>query len=208
MSTTQAAAQPRQQDDDEARFVSCSRIIPELYLGNVVASYHIPTLQAHDISAVVSVIENRNPRWELPEYCALIPAENHLIIPAGDTDTQDLLVHLPQICDFIDAQHDAGRRVLVHCIAGVSRSPTVVVAYLMRKWRKDLSKTIKYVTGKRNEVWPSLNFMEQLKVWEEVGYEVWGDADSDAKAKPAKGPYRAYLEQRIKGQRRGYHDRK
>jgi dual specificity phosphatase 12 len=196
MSTTQAAAQPRQQDDDEARFVSCSRIIPELYLGNVVASYHIPTLQAHDISAVVSLIEDRNPRWELPEYCALIPAENHLIVPAGDTDTQDLLVHLSRICDFIDAQHDAGRRVLVHCIAGVSRSPTVVVAYLMRKWRKDLSKTIKYVMGKRNEVWPSPNFMEQLRVWEEVGYEVWGDADSGAKPKTAKGPYRAYLEQK------------
>src|SRR5689334_2673311 len=117
MSTTKADAQQRQHDDDEARFVSCSRIIPELYLGNLFASYHIPTIEAHDISAVVSIIEERNPRWELPEYRALIPAENHLIIPAGDTDTQDLLIHLPQICDFIDAQLDAGRTVLVHCIA-------------------------------------------------------------------------------------------
>jgi len=198
MLTTPAAAK---QDDGEARFVSCSRIIPEIYLGNVVASYHVPTLQAHNISAVVSVIEDSNPRWELPEYRALIPTENHLIIPAGDTDTQDLLFHLPQICDFIDAQHDEGRKVLVHCIAGVSRSPTVVVAFLMRRWRKELGKTLKYVTGKRNEVWPSPNFMEQLKVWEEVGYEVWEDADSDAKK--AKRAYQAYLERRGQRLKRG-----
>lgn len=198
MSTThmQTDAQLSQyNNDDEARFVSCSRIIPELYLGNLVASYHIPTLQAHAISAVVSVMEDRNPRWELPEFRALIPAEDHLFIPAGDTDTQDLLVHLSRICDFIDAQHNAGRTVLVHCIAGVSRSPTVVVAYLMKKWHKELGKALKYVKGKRNEVWPSPNFMEQLRVWEEVGYEVWEEeAESDTKI--TKRPYQAYLERR------------
>ncbi|KAK3291560.1 protein-tyrosine phosphatase-like protein [Chaetomium fimeti] len=192
MPTTQPTTHPAQEDDHEARFTSCSRIIPNLFLGNVVASYHIPTLQEHDISAVVSVIEDNNPRWELQEYRALIPAENHLIVPAGDTDTQDLLVHLQQICDFIDAQHEVGRRVLVHCIAGVSRSPTVVVAYLVRKWRKGLDKTLKYVKGKRKEVRPSPNFMEQLRVWEEVAYEMWEDSD----AKTAKDPYQAYLERR------------
>lgn len=192
MSTTRAATQPAQDDDHEARFTSYSRIIPNLFLGNVVASYHIPKLQEHDISAVVSIIEDSNPRWELQAYRALIPAENHLIVPARDTDTQDLLVHLQQICNFIDAQHEAERRVLVHCIAGVSRSPTVAVAYLMRKWRKGLDKTLKYVMGKRKEVWPSPNFIEQLRVWEEVTYEIWEDSD----AKMAKGPYQAYLERR------------
>ncbi|KAK0640624.1 dual specificity phosphatase [Cercophora newfieldiana] len=192
MSPTHAATLSAQDDDHEARFVSCSRIVPNLYLGNVVASYHIPTLQKHGISAVVSVIEDHNPRWELQEYRELIPTENQLIIPAGDTETQDLLVHLQQICDFIDAQHDAGRQVLVHCIAGVSRSPTVVVAYLMRKWGKGLDKTLKYVKGKRSEVRPSQSFMEQLRVWEEVQYEIWEDAD----AEEAKRPYQGYLKQR------------
>jgi len=191
---------------DEERFVSISRIIPGVYLGNIIASHHIPTLQSHDIGAIVSLLEERHPRWATARFQAQIPSSDngnlsseenekenrHLFIPAFDSDTQDLLVHLQTVCEFIDAQIAAGRNVLVHCIAGVSRSPTVVTAYLMRKWSKGADKTLAYVAGKRREVRPSENFVAQLRVWEQVGWNIW--REEEVSGDGARRPKKAYQE--------------
>ncbi|KAK4444600.1 dual specificity phosphatase [Podospora aff. communis PSN243] len=190
-------------DDPESRFVDITRIIPGLYLGNITASYHLPTLQQHNITALVSIIETPHPRWTTPQFHSQIPPSDnpqdthHLIIPAFDSPTQDLLLHFQTICDFIDAHLSAERNVLVHCVAGVSRSPTAVTAYLMRKWGKGVDKTLAYVIGKRKCVRPSGNFLGQLGVWEEVGWEVWEGEDGDGGRK-AKGAYRDFV-LRLKG---------
>jgi len=46
-----------------------------------------------------------------------------------DFEYEDILVHLPQSCQFIQTALDEGGKVLVHCVMGVSRSATVVCAY-------------------------------------------------------------------------------
>lgn len=84
-------------------------------------------------------------------------------------------------------------RVLVHCTMGVSRSPAVVIAYLMRKERRSLEEVLGEVGSKRPCVGP-WNFMEQLRIWQEVGYEVWEGGER----KVPKEPYRRWLE-RLKG---------
>lgn len=64
-----------------------------------------------------------------------IPADNpasgirQLRIPVPDVDYADLLIHLPGACNFIHQAINAGGVVLVHCVQGISRSPTVVAAY-------------------------------------------------------------------------------
>lgn len=63
------------------------------------------------------------------------------------------------------------RRVLVCCEKGFSRSPMIFIAYLMRQRRAPLDEVLKEVRGKRR-VRPNGNFMEQLRVWEETGYEI------------------------------------
>lgn len=52
--------------------------------------------------------------------------------------------------------------MLVHCHAGVSRSATIVVAYLMtyRKWSP--SQGLEFVRGKRERAKPNANFWQQL----------------------------------------------
>ena len=55
--------------------------------------------------------------------------EQHLSIPVHDTEYEDLLIHLPKTCGFIQAALDQGGKVLVHCVMGISRSTTVVAAY-------------------------------------------------------------------------------
>ncbi|KAG7164171.1 Dual specificity protein phosphatase 10-like [Homarus americanus] len=60
----------------------------------------------------------------------------------------------------------AGARVLVHCQAGVSRSPTIVIAYLMKHTRMTMVDSYKYVKSRRLIISPNLNFMGQLVEWE------------------------------------------
>jgi len=89
-------------------------------------------------------------------------------------------------------------KVLVHCSQGVSRSPTVVVAYLMRTQKRGLKEVLGEVRMKRREVDPSDNFMEQLRIWDEVGYQIWED---EARTVPKK-QYKEFLESRAEMLRR------
>ncbi len=54
--------------------------------------------------------------------------------------------------------------VLIHCHAGVSRSPTIAVAYLMKHFPMAMADAYKFVKTKRSIISPNLNFMGQL--WE------------------------------------------
>ena len=74
---------------------------------------------------------------------------------------------------------------------GVSRSATAVIAYLMRKHQKPMEDVLPAVKEKR-KIRPNPNFVEQLRVWGAVGYQIWAD---DERTVP-KEPYRVYLEGR------------
>jgi protein-tyrosine phosphatase len=56
---------------------------------------------------------------------------SHKRIEIGDTNDTDLIKHLSEIVEWIDQERNSGRNVLVHCKAGVSRSASAIIAYLM-----------------------------------------------------------------------------
>ena len=55
-----------------------------------------------------------------------------LLIGASDLKSYDLSQHFDEVTDFIDKGKEEGAGVFVHCMAGVSRSVTVSVAFLMK----------------------------------------------------------------------------
>ena len=52
--------------------------------------------------------------------------------------------------------------VLIHCQGGVSRSPTVTIAYLMHVNKQPFKEAYEFVKMKRPCIAPNLNFMGQL----------------------------------------------
>lgn len=194
-----------------------SEIEPGLFIGDFTSSSQLSTLKDNGITAIVSLANNKSEEWSRPANRDLVPEENHMFVYCADSPTQDILVLLPDICDFIDkhsstqrteqgSAHGVGQQnnVLVHCTAGVSRSATIVVAYLMRKHRQGLDSILKQVKERRR-IQPSGNFMDQLRIWEEVGYELW----EDGARQRTKAAYSEFLERKeyqsqAKAKRRAY----
>lgn len=81
------------------------------------------SLTERRITHIVSVCSDPIPA-EAPESGIC-----HLRISVEDVDFADLLIHLPQLCQFIDQAIRSGGVVLVHCLQGLTRSATVVAAY-------------------------------------------------------------------------------
>lgn len=75
-----------------------------------------------------------------------------------------MLLALPGIVDEIDLQLKKNRRVVVHCLAGQQRSPTVIAAYLVGKLGYDLKDAIQYIRSKKKDAffW-SVNFRDSLE---------------------------------------------
>lgn len=65
-----------------------------------------------------------------------------------------------------DSVKQSGGRVLVHCQAGISRSATICLAYLMHTQRVKLDEAFDFVKRRRQVISPNLGFMGQLLQFE------------------------------------------
>ena len=61
----------------------------------------------------------------------------------------DIAMHFDACVDFINSARACNGRALVHCRAGVSRSATVVIGYLMTQCKWDLKTALHHVDTKR-----------------------------------------------------------
>jgi len=141
----------------------------KLLLGNLVAARALRTISERRITHIVSVCTDPIP--------ADIPAGGikQLRIPVADVDHADLLIHFPAACDFIHRAIAEGGTVLVHCVEGLSRSATVVAAYLMVTRRLSATEAQDVVRRAREQVWFRAGFQEQLVIWEICQYNVTPD---------------------------------
>ncbi|KAF1859104.1 hypothetical protein Lal_00000930 [Lupinus albus] len=94
-----------------------------------------------------------------------------MAVPIRDTENEDLLDYLEVCIDFIDRSRKEGS-VLVHCFAGVSRSAAVITAYLMRTEHLSLEDALESLRQSCEFVCPNDGFLEQLKLFEEMGFKV------------------------------------
>jgi len=128
----------------------------KLYLGNILSARSSRSLTERRISHIISVCPDPIPA-ELPES-----GLTHMRISVEDVDYADLLSHLPAACRFIDQALREGGTVLVHCVQGLSRSATVVAAYLMYSRHIEATQALEIVRRAREQIWPNPGFQEQL----------------------------------------------
>ena len=99
-----------------------------------------------------------------PSY-AMDSGINYKQLLASDNGVQNLRQFFEEAFEFIDEARANLSSVLVHCQAGISRSPTIAVAYLMKHYPgMAMAEAYKFVKTRRSIISPNLNFMGQL--WE------------------------------------------
>ena len=69
-------------------------------------------------------------------------------------------------CHVLDEARKKNDVLLIHCMAGISRSVTVTIAYLMSRFRMPMQRAYQFVKDKRPAISPNLNFMGQLVEFE------------------------------------------
>jgi predicted protein tyrosine phosphatase len=90
----------------------------------------------------------------------------YLQIGINDHSTQNVAAHFAECCAFIDEARRREAVVLVHCVAGISRSVTVTVAYCMYSMHLSLEDAFDFVRLHKPNIAPNFNFMSQLLEWE------------------------------------------
>lgn len=85
----------------------------------------------------------------------------YLGFPLLDHPTTNISRYFQQAADFIQNALTCGGRVYVHCLMGMSRSSTCVIAYLMLKRGMSAVEAIRTIKAKRN-IRPNEGFLQQL----------------------------------------------
>ncbi|XP_036392441.1 dual specificity protein phosphatase 14 [Megalops cyprinoides] len=136
-----------------------AQITPYLFLsrGNVASNRSL--IAAKGITCVVNAtIELPNFNWPHVEYVK---------VPLADTPHAPIALYFDSVADKI---HSVGRgkrgAVLVHCAAGVSRSASLCLAYLMKYHRVSLAEAHAWVKARRPVIRPNSGFWRQLIEYE------------------------------------------
>ncbi|TMS34670.1 hypothetical protein L596_002211 [Steinernema carpocapsae] len=139
-----------------------TKILPNLYLGSQADALDQSLLKEHNITYVV----NMSITCPRPEF--LTNDEHFLRIPVHDSHAERLLPHFEAAFNFLEQVRERKEIALIHCLAGISRSPSMAIAYVMRHKRMTQDEAYRFVKEKRPSISPNFNFMGQLFEYEKM----------------------------------------
>eukprot|EP01112_Ceratiomyxa_fruticulosa_P009760 TRINITY_DN2558_c0_g1_i3.p1 TRINITY_DN2558_c0_g1~~TRINITY_DN2558_c0_g1_i3.p1 ORF type:complete len:219 (+),score=37.77 TRINITY_DN2558_c0_g1_i3:161-817(+) len=136
-------------------YVPPNMILPNLFLGSYHSTQNKDHLKSLEIKYILNLCPSKNlfPDDFVYLHCAI-----------RDSSDEDVLSLFPKLFSFIE-QGSEGESCLVVCSAGVSRSPTVLLAFLMSKGMT-LKEAYELVRSKRKQIAPNPGFWRQLLKYE------------------------------------------
>ncbi len=131
-----------------------SRVTINLYIGDALDVSNLIFLRSkgitHIVNATVSV------KNFFPGEFVYIKLNLH------DFPIQRLHGVLEPSYRFINEVIDKGGTVIVHCAAGISRSSSIVIYYLMRKYRCSYAEALNHLKSVHPRANPNVGFSAQL----------------------------------------------
>ncbi|XP_005912733.1 dual specificity protein phosphatase 22-B isoform X1 [Haplochromis burtoni] len=139
-----------------------NKVLPDLYLGNFKDARDREHLARNNITHILSIHDSAAP---------ILQEMTYLCISAADLPTQNLSQYFKQSIVFMHESRLKGEGCLVHCLAGVSRSVTLVVAYIMTVTGLGWQEALAAVKVVRPCAGPNLGFQRQLQEFEKAQAE-------------------------------------
>jgi len=140
---------------------NASRVLQNLYLGGKEAVQDVKSLELQGICAVVCCSRDH----EIPDE-KFVPGLEYMRVDVEDMGREPIGLFFPETTEFIHTQLLQERPVLVHCKAGVSRSASILLAYLMEYRQYSLIDAFRLLIRLRPEITPNPGFMTQLVTYE------------------------------------------
>ncbi|WKX97925.1 hypothetical protein Q1695_013545 [Nippostrongylus brasiliensis] len=139
-----------------------TQIFPWMYLGSQQDALDTDKMKKRGITHVVNLSTG------CPRSSSITSDENFLRIPVNDSYQEKLSPHFERAWEFLEGVRTSGNVVLIHCLAGISRSPTLAISYVMRYKNMSSEEAYKLVKEKRPSISPNFNFMGQLLEYEQL----------------------------------------
>jgi len=137
-----------------------SIIIPkQLYIGNVINVNRLQWLNQHNINTIICVASSKDVTIS-KEVRACKKVYQFDIM-----DNENQTLDFEPIIQLIEKSLEYGA-VLVNCAVGMSRSPTFVIAYLMKTKKISLIQAYNIVKNARPKINQNRYFMEQLEIYQ------------------------------------------
>jgi len=121
-----------------------NKIIDGLYIGNYNAALDPNIITSYNIQTIVNCTKKKN-RINMNVDYLQVPIDD----PPSIADTEYVNSNFVPIVTFISNSINNGKNVLVHCIMGAQRSPTIVAIYLMVKFGVNYQVAIQFIKSKR-----------------------------------------------------------
>ncbi|KAM4808289.1 dual specificity protein phosphatase 18-like isoform 1-T2 [Rhinophrynus dorsalis] len=135
-----------------------SKITDGLYIGNAKAASNRMLLNVNSITCVINA--------SLINAAAVSPVQDYMRIPVIDMPYATISKYFDAVADKIHQVEVSGGRTLLHCAAGVSRSATLCLAYLMKHTGRSLLEAHDWLKSCRPIIRPNIGFWKQLISYE------------------------------------------
>ncbi|KAG5875687.1 Dual specificity protein phosphatase MPK-4 [Gonioctena quinquepunctata] len=145
---------------------SIDMIEENLFLGGLAAAKNMDILNKYKITHILTIDTCPLPRTILELKHIVIK-----FIQLSDQPKEDLLSYLDE-ADLFIKEGLSKSAVLVHCYFGVSRSASIVIAHIMKKYQITYHEAFERVKAKRKIVFPNQGFVFQLKLYKEMGFRI------------------------------------
>jgi len=162
--------------DETYQRLTMSKITKRLYLGNDQDASDEDALRRAKITHVLSMVArkwDKKPRGILagirdPALWARTKSIKRKCVPMSDVGNSDVgkLLEEKEVLAFMEESQRKKNKLLVHCQLGQNRSPTIVMAFLMKHDHLTFHKAWRKVKQARVIVQPNKNYVRQLRRWD------------------------------------------
>ncbi len=137
-----------------------SQILDNLWLGSLDLIHDFEFLKENKITHVLTVLESD----ELTTAMVTLNIKQ-MTVKLYDNDNAPIAAHFQRCCAFIDGALKGGGTVYVHCFAGISRSPSIVAAYLISTRGWTVEAALEFIRKERPIIDPNDGFRAALSAW-------------------------------------------
>ena len=133
------------------------KITDKIYLDGIKGATEYEYFEKEKINNVLSVIDEP-PIYQKEKNI------NHKIIKIDDLYSENIIKYFKECIEFIESVD----KIYIHCTCGVSRSATIVLAYLMWKTHSNFNDAYFFVKKRRPEIDPNNGFRRQLNLFQDL----------------------------------------